>query len=51
MLGDADGVTVTETRPSGVAGEVPGGWQVSADGPTGSGSWGVRAYAVCALVN
>lgn len=50
MVGSADGVTVTETRPTGIAGEVPGGWQVAADGPAGDG-WSVRAYAVCALVN
>lgn len=51
VLGDSSGVSVTETRPTGIAGEVPGGWQVAADGPTGDGVWGVRAYAVCALVN
>ena len=51
VLGSATGVSITETRPTGIAGEVPGGWQVTATGPTGSDNWGVRAYAVCALVN
>ena len=51
ILGTTNDVVVTETRPSGVAGEVPSGWQVSAEGPTARGNWGVRAYAVCALVN
>ena len=50
VRGSVTGVTVTETRPTGIAGEVPGGWQVAASGPEGSG-WSVRAYAVCALVN
>ena len=50
MVGSTAGVSVTESRPSGIAGEVPGGWEVAASGPEGS-SWSVRAYAVCALVN
>ena len=50
MRGSTDGVTVTESRPTGIAGEVPGGWQVAAEGPENS-DWSVRAYAVCALVN
>ena len=50
VRGSTDGVTVTESRPTGIAGEVPGGWQVAAEGPSNS-DWSVRAYAVCALVN
>jgi hypothetical protein len=50
VVGSATGVSITESRPTGIAGEVPGGWQVAADGPAGSG-WSVRAYAVCALVS
>ena len=51
ILGTTTDVVVTETRPTGIAGEVPGGWQVSAEGPTERGNWGVRAYAVCAVAN
>ena len=51
LTGATANVALTETRPTGLAGEVPGGWSASAQSVAGSsGSWGVTVYVVCAKV-
>jgi hypothetical protein len=52
LLGSYDGVGIVESRPSGVEGEVPGSWRVTAQRMAGDETalWSVRAYAVCAIV-
>lgn len=50
IQGDTDGVVVVMNRPDGLAGEVPAGWRVAADG-TGTGNWTLEVYSVCAIVN
>jgi hypothetical protein len=44
---------MVESRPSGVEGEVPGAWRVTAQRIMGDATalWSVRAYAICAIVN
>jgi hypothetical protein len=45
-------VAIVETRPIGVAGTVPSGWQASArEVTTTSANWTLTVYAVCASVN
>ena len=54
MVSDTSGnVVIVDTRPDGVAGEVPKGWRASAVEAGGgvSGNWTLTVYAVCASVN
>ena len=52
LTGTAANIAIVETRPDGLAGEVPGGWRATAEAVgTSSGSWGLTVYAVCANVN
>jgi hypothetical protein len=53
LEGSTDNVSVTVSRPDGLAGEVPAGWRVEAveTGPGQTGNWSITAYAVCANVN
>jgi hypothetical protein len=52
LRGATDGVVLVETRPVGLEGETPRGWTASAaeinDQP---GTWVIRVYAICAVVN
>ena len=50
--GSTANVSVTVSRPDGLAGEVPAGWRVEAveTGSGQSGSWSITAYAACANV-
>ena len=51
LTGATANVALTETRPFGLAGEVPGGWSASAQSVAGSsGNWGLTVYVVCAKV-
>jgi hypothetical protein len=52
LSGGSDGVVITETRPTGLAGETPAGWTASAVGTSPIDSdWTLTVYAVCAKVS
>jgi hypothetical protein len=52
ISGVADGVALVETRPVGLEGEIPSGWQAKAvEINEQSGDWTLTVYAVCASVN
>lgn len=52
ISGVADGVGLVETRPVGLEGEIPSGWQAKAvEVNEQSGDWTLTVYAVCASVN
>jgi hypothetical protein len=53
LVGSFSGVGIVASRPSGLEGEVPGAWMVTAQRMMGDEAalWTVRAYAICAEVN
>ena len=53
LIGSFEGVVLVESRPSGLSGEVPGAWTVTAQRIMGDATalWSVRSYALCAIVH
>ncbi len=48
----ASGVAIAGSRPTGLAGETPGGWVANAtEVGDNAASWKLTAYAVCAIVH
>jgi hypothetical protein len=48
----ATGVAIGGSRPTGLAGEIPGGWVASAtEVGDNASSWKLTVYAVCAVVH
>lgn len=48
----ASGVTIAGSRPTGLAGEIPGGWVANAtEIGNNTSSWKLTVYAVCAIVH